>query len=268
MNTHKASLRIFTLASLLAILIFATAIHAQDGGYTPDDAIAFVAALPEVAQGLESTEGWTAQAYYTMNRYGVWHVQFWNADGDEIVTADVNLEDGRVFTLDAYLYPSQSVLDAAQDTVFDFLRNQPEFQEMVENPWETVMYIDFNPWLDNGIWTVWIENGDDPLYAWIAADESSAFSTNNLELIRVGFADLMSWEDWQNANTASAAAIAFRQADIANRMRDLPGWQSHAEPVNGGGDGIWWVGFYSDDWLAADATINLTTGEILSYTTY
>jgi hypothetical protein len=256
-----------TLVILLTLLFFTRTLHAQDG-YTAVDAIAFVAALPDMAQGLESTEGWTAQAYYTMNRYGVWHVQFWDAEGEEIATADVNLETGRVFTLDAYFYPSQGVFEASQDTIFEFLRNQPEFQELIENPWEAALYIDFNPWVDDGVWSVWIENGDDPLYAWIAADDSSTFSTSNLELLRIGFGDIMSWEDWQNANTAIAAAIAFRQADIANQMRDLPGWYSHAESVAGGGDGVWWVGFYSGDWLAADATVNLTTGEILGYTTY
>jgi hypothetical protein len=51
-------------------------------------------------------------------------------------------------------------------------------------------------------------------------------------------------------------------------MRDLSGWTSYAEPVNGGVDGVWWVGFYSGDFLAAEATINLTNNEILTYTTY
>lgn len=268
MNRHKTLLRVLTMVSLLATLTFANLLHAQESAYTPDDAIAFVAALPDFAQGLEATEGWTAQAYYTMNRYGVWRVQFWRADGEELATADINLETGRVFTAETYFYPSEGVLAQAQDTVFEFLRNQPEIQEMLDNPWEAEMYLDFNPWAYDGVWSVWIENGDDPLYAWVRPDNSSTFSIGNLELVRIGFGNIMNWEDWRSANSASAAAIAFRQTDIANRMRDLPGWQSQAEPLNGGGDGIWWVGFYSGDWLAADATVNLTTGEILGYNTY
>ncbi len=263
------------IGKLIALLVLAGALaaapsqrsFAQDT-YRPEDAIAFVASLPDFAQGLEATEGWTAQAYNTRNGYGIWRVTFWNADGEEVGIADVSLERNRVYSAETYFYPSESIMQGAQDTIVEFVRNQPEVQELLDNPWDHDMYLDFNPWVFDGAWSVWIDNGSDPLYALVRPDNSSTFSTDNLQLIRVGFGNIMSWEDWRSANTSSAASIAFSQEEIASRMRDLPGWTSHAEPIDGGVDGVWWVGFYSGDFLAADAMINLVTGELLSYTTY
>jgi hypothetical protein len=249
----------------VATLAFTLPSRAQQT-YTPDDAIAFVASHPQFAEGLASAEGWTAQAYNTGNRYGIWHVTFWNAEGEEIGSADVSLEQERLYTVDTHFYPSEAVLRASEDALFEFLRSHPEIQELLDNPWEHEMYLDYNPWITS--WSVWIDNGDDPLYAWVGTDGTSPFSTNGLRLTRIGFGNIMSWEDWHSGNSASAIATAFNQPDIAARMRAIPGWTSQADRIEGEDGNIWWVGFFQADILTAEAIVNVMTQEVLSHTLY
>jgi hypothetical protein len=197
----KTLIKLLTITLLVAAFAVTNRSNLQaQQTFTADDAIAFVSNLPAFAQGLQTTEGWRVEAYNTMNRYGIWRVTFWNADGDEIGKADVNLEQARVYTFEAYFTPSESVVQDAEQTIFDFVRNRPEVQDLLDNTWEAQMYLDWNPWVQDGVWSVWIENGNDPLYVWVEPDNSSTFSVSNLELRRVGFGNIMEWEDWRNAN--------------------------------------------------------------------
>ncbi|MBI5961137.1 MAG: hypothetical protein HY866_20540, partial [Chloroflexi bacterium] len=99
----------FLKAGMLAVLVvlslgLTSALslsHAQPG-YTPQEAIDLAAAHAAFVDGLAARPGWTAAAYDSKNSYGIWHVQFWDTDGEDLGWADLSLERSKVYSWDVY----------------------------------------------------------------------------------------------------------------------------------------------------------------------
>jgi hypothetical protein len=228
--------------------------------FTSDDVIAFVAASPEFSAGLAGSPDWTATAFATGNAYGIWRVTFWDNEGEEIATADVNPEHGRIYSYDTYFVPTFELRAEAEAFLRDYVPAQPEVTELLPEAAEHEMYIDYDRW--GRFWYIYIDVGEDSLYALVQFDDGSATSLDNPRLLQVGFPNVMSYDDWHSANSASAASIAFTQPEIAAHLRDRAGWTSAAGIAEDSDGDVWWVGFYLGDALVAEATVNVIDGTV------
>ena len=79
---------LFTFYFLLSTLVIAQ---------SPQDAINLAAAHSSFANGLADRPGWTAVAYDTKNLYGIWRVQFYDAEGNDLGWSDISLEKQKVY---------------------------------------------------------------------------------------------------------------------------------------------------------------------------
>jgi hypothetical protein len=260
MNKRWLTLALAALAVLIAAL---TALpHPTDAQQTfaPNDVIALVAQSAQFSAGLAGSPDWTAAAFATGNGYGIWRVTFWDSAGEEIATADINPEQSRIYRYDAYFMPTFELRQAAEAFLRDYVATQPEVTELLPDAADYEMYIDYDRW--GKFWYIYIDLAEDSLYALVQFDGGSATTLDNPRLLQVGFPNVMSYDEWHSANSASAASIAFTQPEIAAHLRDRTGWTSAAGIAEGSDGAVWWVGFYLNDTLLAEATVNVLTGEV------
>ena len=252
---------------LLAVIILPRGSHAQQS-FTAEDAISFVAGSPQFASGLEYSPGWTAVAYNTGNAYGVWRVEFDNASGDDLGWADVSLERGRIYSFDAYFYPTDALRFEAEPILRDFVYAQPDVLELVPNPAEYDYWFDYDGW--NNWWYFYIAVGGQNSVTALVRFEGgeNELSLNNPRFLQIMFTDLPDYENWHNAGEASATALAFGQAEISARLRDNSGWTSEADPAEGSSGSQWVVGFYMGDTLLAQAGVDIAAGVVEWYEVY
>jgi hypothetical protein len=239
------------------------ALQAQDG-FTADDAIALAAASPEFANGLAITDGWYAQAYFTRNAYNVWHVQFFNANGEDIGEADVSPAIGRVFSAWSYIGPTETQKQQAEPILREFIANHPDVVALLDNPADHIGWFDYDAW--NDWWFVYIEQGRDSFIPLVRFDNKH--SLDNPTLLGITFEGIVSYDEWHTTEGSQATAIGFGQTEIATALRAHEGWTSSANPVTDGADGLWWVGYYVGDWLVAEATVDVLNASVTSFQVY
>ncbi|MDX2141422.1 MAG: hypothetical protein SF123_25275 [Chloroflexota bacterium] len=251
------------LIALLAWIATLTALpHPTDAQqtFTPDDVIALVAQSAQFSEGLAGSPEWRAAAFPTGNAYSIWRVTFWDSEGEEIGTADINPEQARIYSYNSYFMPTVDLRQAAEAFLRDYVAALPEVTELLPDAADYEMYIDYDRW--GKFWYIYIDVAEDSLYVLVQFDGGSATTLDNPRLLQVGFPNVMSYDDWHAANSASATSIAFTQPEIAAYLRDRAGWTSAAGVAEDSDGAVWWVGFYLDDTLLAEATVNVLRGEV------
>jgi hypothetical protein len=249
------------LTSLLAMMLAAFApVQAQD--YSEQDVIDMVIAQVPFSYGLQTVPDWTAAAYDSGNAYGIWRVQFWNAAGEEIGWANINPTKQRIYDYDAPFESTEEQRVAADPIVREYIYNHPDIIELLGDPeaFADDMWVGYNGWVE--AWGVWLNRGDDSLYFIVQFEGKEPDALSSPTLIEIGFPNVMSYDEWQTNMGTEATTVAFAEPDIASVLRDVTGWQSHAERQP---DGLWQVTFTQDDTELVKALVNLESRELIEW---
>jgi hypothetical protein len=242
---------LFSSSILFLLLSFTSAQTAQD-------AINLAAEHPAFAKGLADRPNWSANAYETKNRYNIWRVEFYDEGGNGLGWADVSLEKSRLFAWDAAVEVIETQYAEAEEKLLEFLRNDPTAQEMVGSVDDAYGYwVGYDSWRE--CWMVHIERGADSLDLTLRSRRSESRSLEDLYLEKVYAANVMSYGDWQNASGAQVVAVAFENPEIAAAVRDVDGWTTATEKLDGE---AWKVRFLSGETVIAEADVNMADGSL------
>lgn len=248
------------LLVFLASAIFAGSTLAQNG-VTAEDAIALAAAHPAFAFALDARPGWTAAAFNPNTSHGVWRVQFWVNDGEDLGYADVIPERNRVYYFETYFGATESQRDAAYDVVREFVIYNDEVLALLPDAADRDIWIDYNGW--NQSWGAYISAGADSLWVLVDFEGDDPTTFTNPQLDAIGF-ELPSYEEWYAQTEDAAIGIAYQASDVAAALREHDNWYASAAPAE---DGVLWsVEFYADDALIARSLVDVQAG-VLADTT-
>lgn len=246
-----------TLCALVALWLGAVA-AAQDGSADAERAIAIAARHPMFATGLAAYDGWTASAYGSQDRYGLWRVDFFAADGASLGWAQVGLDDERVFAWDSGFGIPDVSYEATQEALLDFLRYDSEFLafagDVDDNDWTWVGYDD-----SRDAWTVYLERGPESLVVTLRSANEWARSLDNLRVVEIEVPALVAVDEWRSMRGSAATALAFTDARIAAAVRGLEGWVSEAEQL---GESVWLVRFRWEGRTVAEAEVDLVSASV------
>jgi hypothetical protein len=248
---------------LCLVVVIGTLIAAAQDEYTEVDAIALAASSPAFADALAEREGWTAAAYNTHNRYGVWRVQFWDQYGEDMGFIDVSPMLEQVFFSETYYGATESQRERGQEVVREFVENSPELWALIDDPSQYDIYIDYEGWLD--AWGVYIDLGSDSIYVAVQFEGIIPSALDNPRILAMGFPNVGSYDDWYASTEDQAIGIAFQEAEIAAAVRGSDTWYAEAIPIDGENGDLWTVGFYRDDQLVATATVDVMNRTVTGY---
>jgi hypothetical protein len=255
--------RFFLLISIMALLLTAL-VTAQAQDYSEQDVIDMVISQVPFSYGLQTVPGWSAAAYDSGNAYGIWRVQFWNADGEEIGWANINPAKQRMYDYEGHFESTEEQRVTADPVVREFIYSHPDIIELLGDPqaFADDMWVGYNGWAE--AWGVWLNRGDDTLYFLVQFDGKVPDALTEPTLIEIGFPNVLSYDEWQTGMGAEATTVAFAEPDIAAVLRNVTGWQSHAERQ---ADGLWQVTFTQNDTELVQAVINLESRELIEWNT-
>lgn len=247
--------RVLMILVIVALLVGALPAAAQ--GDMEAAAIRLASEHPAFAVALATVPNWTAVAYDTGNRYGIWHVEFQRAE-ETFGWADVNPEVGVVYAWEVEVEPDEATFSAAERAIRVFVRSDPSLSRLTSQLDDYEVYIWYEAW--NNQWAAWIEAGPDSLQVYMRSSDADAMmSYENLELLAVRFPNVLSYAEWQAGGEAQAIAIAFRESNVAAAVREA-NWVAHGERND---DGIWTVYFYdADETLLVQVTVDLLGGTV------
>ena len=218
-----------------------------------DQVIALAAASPMFKNVLAARPGWTAAAYDSGNSYGIWRVQFWDTEGEDIGWADVSLTKGRLYAWESNVGATDEQKTAVRDTLLDFLAQQADVRELVGDPHDYDTWLDYNGWINT--WFVFIGKGGlDSIYVGILNNSDDPLNLAHLTLGSIYFPEVKSYTDWEAGQKSQAVALAFANADIAAALRDHDGWVTDTARA---GDTAWTVTFKVSDQVLASATVDI-----------
>lgn len=261
MRSHT---NIIFIALFISVMMFSH-IHTTEAQetYSEQDAIQLASHHAMFAVGLSNNPDWTGAAYDTRNTYGIWHVEFWDASGNEIGWADVSPSRGRVYSYETYYDATGEQVLEAETAIRDFLSSDPEFTELVgEVSAYEALYVDYDPY--NRWWYAYFDRGVDSLNLVVHFEGETPASLDNPELIYIGFNNILSYDEWHSASQAQAIALAYTQPEIAEQMRDNPNWTAVGDATEDNAD-LWTVWFTLGENTLAEATVDLLTREVVSY---
>ncbi len=227
---------------------------------TSQDAINLAASHPSFAKALEDRPGWTANAYDTKSRYGIWRVEFYDVDGDWLGWADANLEQQRLYAWEAEFDIIEAQYAEAEQILIDFLRNDEASQKLIGSVDDAYdHWVGYDSWRE--VWMVHIERGADSLDLTVRSRSATPKSFESLYLEKVYVANIMSYEDWQDGNGSQVVAVAFENPEIAAAVRGVDGWTTATEKLEGD---AWKVRFLSGETVIAEADVNMADGSIVN----
>lgn len=166
-------MRVFlTVALLILPLSF--------GQTTADKATQLAAQHPAFASVLAAREGYTAAAYDTQNAYGIWRVQFWEAEGASIGWIDVEPEAEKVYAWRYDVDANDIEKNAAKPIIAEVLKNNGEFLNLVGefNPDE--IKVNYNK--GQAFWLARLERGPDTVAVTLRPEQARARSPENLHI--------------------------------------------------------------------------------------
>lgn len=251
---QKAKRFLSPLLFSLSVLFFSLA-TAQ----SPQDAINLASGHPAFAKALEDRPGWSANAYDTKSRYGIWRVEFYDADGNGMGWADVNVEQQRLYAWDAAFDVIESQYAEAEQLLKDFLRSDETAQQLIGSVDDAYGYwVGYDGWRE--VWMMHIDRGADSLDLTIGSRSSQPKSFESLYLEKVYVANIMSYGDWQNANGSEVVALAFENPEVAAAVRGMD-WTTSAERLEGD---AWKVRFLSGEQVIVEADVNIADGSVVN----
>jgi hypothetical protein len=237
------------------------ATRAVDRG-TAEAAITLAAAHPAFMNVLGGRPGWTAAAYDSGNNAGIWRVQFWAVDGEDLGWADVSILKGRVYAMESNVGATEAQKVAVADRLIAFLAKDPTVRDLIGNPADYESWLDYNGWVNT--WYVYInKGGGDSLYIGIANDADDLMNLTNLRIVQIYFPEVQSYPDWEGNQKAKAVSMAFATAEIAALLRSYEGWTADTVRV---GNNAWQVTFKTGEKALATATVDLDAGQVLEFT--
>lgn len=234
--------------------------------FTDEEVINMVASAPQFATALENVEaytgGWEAVTFNTKNAYGIWRVYFSSANGDDVGWADINPQNGKIYSWDVYIGATDEQKEVAMPILKDYLSNNPDILELLDNPAQYEMYVDYDGW--NDYWGVYIGAAEYALWVTVQFDEGySPYNLENPQLTGVYFPDLPDYDQWLQDTQAKAVNIAFANADIGAALRGNT-WTTQSERVEGD---IWSIAFFVDENLVVTATVDLISETVIEVVT-
>jgi hypothetical protein len=242
-----------------------TSLDAQTN-FTDDEVINIVATSSQFSSALADVEAhvgsWNAVTFNTKNAYGIWRVYFSTPEGDEVGWADLNPQNGKIYSWDLYIPATDAQKEVAMPIIKDFLNGEPAILELLDNPAQYEMYIDYDGW--NNHWGVYIGAGEYALWVTVQFDGGALPNVlENPELTGVYFPDLPDYDQWLQDTQAQAVNIAFANADIGAALRGNT-WTTQSERIEGD---IWSVAFFVDDTLVVTATVDLISKAVIEVVT-
>ncbi len=248
------------IAVLALCLMSATFVAHAQARFTEQDAIDLAVAFPSFHDGLDMYPGWKAAAYDSGNAYGIWRVQFWAADGEDLGWANVSPARKRVYNWESHFGATDAQKAAAEPILKGFVLGLPELSDLVDSPEQYPMYIDYSGW--QKAWSVYLDRGDDSVVVMVQFDGKLPTTLDNPHLLDIEFPQVMGYDDWQKSKQALAIAAAFKDADIAKALSGVDGWTTSVDRQD---DGLWSVTFLSDDQTLAEVTVDLDKNEVVEH---
>lgn len=241
----------------LAALALGSLVAAQDGEV--QRAISAAAGHPMFAAGLAQHPGWTATAYDARDRYGLWRVDFFAADGEQLGWAQVRLVDGRMFAWETGFGLEGDAYARAEEALLDFLRDDPGFRDLAgdvdDREW---VWVGYEEWRDT--WVVHIERGADSVIVILRSEDEWARSLERLHIVQVQVPGVVAVEEWRSRRSADAIALAFTEPRVAAAVRGLEGWTTEAEALDWD---VWRVSFVWEGRTVARADVDLVERSVL-----
>lgn len=227
--------------------------------FTEQQVIDMVTTDSDIGPSLEGMGDWRAAAYNTRNAYGIWHVQFWDSEGEDRGWVEIQPENEIIYASDTHFPMSEARHNQAEPILREFVAQSDEVRALMPRPQDYDMYIDYNSWED--AWGVYIDDSADSLYVVVSfADDE--FSDPQVQDIH--FYEVLSFDDWLAAMQAEVSAVAFEQVEIAQAVRDVENWHTQVERLDAGD--TWVIEFMADGGVLARATVDTLRGEVLDYT--
>jgi hypothetical protein len=224
---------------------------------SPQDAINLASSHPAFAKALADRPGWMANAYDTKSRYGIWRVEFYDADGNGMGWADVNVEQQRLYAWDAAFDVIESQYAEAEEMLIDFLRNDETSQKLIGSVDDSYSWwVGYDSWRE--VWMVHLDRGADSLDLTVRSRSAQPKSFESLYLEKVYVANIMSYDDWQNANGSQVVALAFENPEVAAAVRGVD-WTTSTERLEGD---AWKVRFLSGEQVIVEADVNIADGSV------
>ncbi len=243
--------------ALLVTLGAALSAHGQD--FTEQAAIELALGVADFNDTTSGRDDWYAKAYDTQNEFGIWRVQFYNSDDEDMGFADVNLEKNVVYVYECYFGASDEQLEAAQPVLEEYIRNNEQMLDLLDDVGEKPMYIDYDGY--NDWWGVYIENGENSLYVTVRFAEWTPKSLDEPQLLNFSFSNVLSYDDWYGATSQQAVVVAFADSRVGNALAGKEGWTTNVTHVK---DSVWEVEFLIDDEVVTSATINLQDESVVA----
>ena len=226
-------------------------------------AIDLAAAHPALRPLLDLHNGWTADAYDTGNRYGVWRVQFYFPGGDKLGWADVSLKTDQVYAWEASYELTGALQKETERALYRFVRADPEVRALVGDTDTLEKWFWYDSWREG--WFVHLERGPDSLDVSVRSRRKGSLNLADLFVEKIYFPNVLSLEDYQAARRSNAVALAFSSPRIAAALREQPGWTSSGEPL---GAELWAVSFALAEQQVASAVVDLKTQQVQKVTVY
>jgi hypothetical protein len=254
MKPNKLAL-ILVLSLALALVVGLAS--AQD--YTEQDAINLALTIPEFGDALQERDDWYAHAYDTENRWGVWRVQFYNENGDDMGFADVSLKTETIYVYESYFGATDAQKQNAQPIIEEFLRNEARVVELMDGQTDNGMYIDYDGY--NDWWGIYVDYGDDSLYITVRFAEATPTSLENPQIMRIYFANIKSYDEWYGATSQQAIVVAFTDNRVGDALAGKAGWTTETERLD---THTWQVTFWLDNAVVIKAQVNLQDDSVLN----
>jgi hypothetical protein len=247
---HKLLLALCVV--LLATVAVVPLAFAQE--VTEQDAIDLALTIPEVSALLEGRDEseWYMRAYNTENKYGVWRVNFYNAEDEDKGFADVNPETGQVFVYECYFEMTDALRLAGEDIVKEAVINAPEVQELLEDPASYDMYVDYDTY--NDWWGVYVADDEDSLWITLRFEGNTVSSFDNPEILEIYFSEVESYDEWYSMKSQEVIAIAFANPEVGLATADQQGWTTETEHIGGS---MWMVWFKLGDEVLAEVSVDV-----------
>ena len=223
-----------------------------------DAAVTLAAAHPALKPLLEAHDGWSADAYRPETGYGVWRVQFYFPGGEELGWADVSPGQGRVYAWEASYELGGALQRRAERTLYPFVLRHPDVRALLgrEEPLERWLWYD--SWREG--WFVHLERGAGSLEVSVRSRLPGPLRLEDLFVEKIYFPNVLSLEDFRNAQKDRAVALAFAAPEVAAALQDRPGWTSTGTKLAGG---RWRVVFAQGGTEIARAVVDLEAARTL-----
>jgi len=249
--------RLNTRVLVISIALLFHLSFAQD---LSQKAINLVAAHPAFTTMLAANEGWQAESFNTQNIYGIWRVQFWDAEGNELARADLNPENEEIYD---WVYQSginDQEEESVTETLIQFINSQSRVTDLIGTVNREDVRISYHN--AHRHWRVRINRQQNSLRLILTPQNPVARSVEGLELSSIEFDNLPSYEDWRSGNAASLVAIAFQERAIADRLRGNANWVSEVERLE---NQNWQVRFLEAGTVLALARVDPFEALVLSF---